>query len=133
MPKYTQKAWTETVVSHYRVFTYINKLGWEGGGFSFPSDKNGKVDLMELAPIGRENYLRCIMGITKVRDDGVAKHVITNRHRACIECIDCGRNIGLYNNTNTCECGADYNMSGQRLAPREQWGWETGEHWTECY
>jgi hypothetical protein len=25
------------------------------------------------------------------------------------------------------ECGADYNMSGQMLAPREQWGEETGE------
>lgn len=29
--------------------------------------------------------------------------------------------------TNTCECGADYNMSGQMLAPRHQWGEETGE------
>ena len=29
--------------------------------------------------------------------------------------------------TNTCLCGADYNMSGQRLAPRSQWGEETGE------
>ena len=30
--------------------------------------------------------------------------------------------------TNTCErCHADYNGSGQLLAPREQWGEETGE------
>ena len=30
--------------------------------------------------------------------------------------------------TNTCEvCEADYNGFGQRLAPREQWGWDTGE------
>jgi len=29
--------------------------------------------------------------------------------------------------TNTCRCGADYNMSGQQLAPRSQWGEETGE------
>jgi len=39
----------------------------------------------------------------------------------------CGEWLLLARNTNTCECGADYNMSGQRLAPREQWGEETGE------
>lgn len=28
-----------------------------------------------------------------------------------------------------CEkCGREYNSSGQLLAPREQWGEETGEH-----
>ena len=49
------------------------------------------------------------------------------------EC-ECGEEIYLTRFTNTCyECGADYNMSGQRLAPREQWGEETGEHWTDCY
>ena len=30
--------------------------------------------------------------------------------------------------TTTCpHCGADYNWNAQRLAPREQWGEETGE------
>jgi hypothetical protein len=29
--------------------------------------------------------------------------------------------------TNTCECGRDYNWGGQLLAPRSQWGEETGE------
>lgn len=42
---------------------------------------------------------------------------------------DCGEEILCAYFTNTChECGADYNMSGQRLAGREQWGEETGEH-----
>ena len=41
---------------------------------------------------------------------------------------DCGHEIELAAFTNTCEvCGADYNISGQHLAPREQWGWDTGE------
>jgi len=31
------------------------------------------------------------------------------------------RSVGL------CECGRDYNMSGQLLAPRAQWGEDTGE------
>lgn len=36
--------------------------------------------------------------------------------------------------TNTCDhCGADYNFAGQLLAPRSQWGEETGESWMDCY
>ena len=46
---------------------------------------------------------------------------------------DCGCKVQLPNFTNTCpKCGTDYNSSGQRLGPREQFGEETGEHWTEC-
>ena len=45
---------------------------------------------------------------------------------------DCGRTLELPDFTNTCECGRDYNQGGQLLAPREQWGEETGEHWSEC-
>ena len=39
----------------------------------------------------------------------------------------CGRSVECDGFTNTCECGADYNWSGMRLAPRECWGEETGE------
>lgn len=40
----------------------------------------------------------------------------------------CGKDLECDSFTNTCgQCGADYNMSGQRLAAREQWGEETGE------
>lgn len=44
---------------------------------------------------------------------------------------DCGEEIMCHGFTSTCECGADYNMSGQRLAPREQWGEETGETYAD--
>jgi len=41
---------------------------------------------------------------------------------------DCGEELHLDGFTNTCDgCEADYNGSGQRLAPRSQWGEETGE------
>lgn len=40
----------------------------------------------------------------------------------------CGKAVGLDGFTNECECGRDYNSSGQLLAPRSQWGEETGEH-----
>ena len=32
-----------------------------------------------------------------------------------------------------CTCGRDYSFDGSELAPRSQWGWETGENWTDCY
>jgi hypothetical protein len=46
---------------------------------------------------------------------------------------DCGRKVECHHFTNTCECGADYNWNGELLAPRSQWGAETGEDWYECY
>lgn len=40
----------------------------------------------------------------------------------------CGNNIHCVAFTNHCsKCGRDYNFSGQLLAPRSQWGEETGE------
>lgn len=45
----------------------------------------------------------------------------------------CGEEVHCVSFTNTCSCGADYNFAGQELAPREQWGEETGETWSECY
>ncbi len=49
----------------------------------------------------------------------------------CVErtgTCDCGSEVEFSRFTNTChDCGADYNMSGERLASRDQWGEETGE------
>lgn len=48
--------------------------------------------------------------------------------RAKVEVKCCGEWLDCDRFTNTCElCGTDYNGSGQQLAPREQWGEETGE------
>lgn len=41
---------------------------------------------------------------------------------------DCGQEVECLHFTNTCSCGADYNFNGERLAPRHQWGEETGEN-----
>lgn len=51
--------------------------------------------------------------------------------RPVIKCT-CGREVLCAEFTNTCECGIDYNMSGQMLAPRSQWGEETGERPEDC-
>ena len=40
---------------------------------------------------------------------------------------DCGREVELGHFTCPCDCGRDYNWAGQLLAPRSQWGYETGE------
>lgn len=39
----------------------------------------------------------------------------------------CGRKVYCDGFTNTCDCGRDYNWNGTLLAPRSQWGEETGE------
>jgi len=49
------------------------------------------------------------------------------REPKVIEC-GCGRKVECYGFTTTCDCGRDYNWNGDLLAPREQWGEETGEH-----
>lgn len=41
---------------------------------------------------------------------------------------DCGEEVHCNDAwANSCECGQEFNGSGQRLAPRSQWGEETGE------
>ena len=55
-------------------------------------------------------------------------------HRVPAELKCCGEWLSLGSFTNTCpHCGADYNGSGSLLASRNQWGEETGEHWSDCY
>jgi hypothetical protein len=40
----------------------------------------------------------------------------------------CKREVELYSAwSNECDCGTEYNGFGQKLAPRSQWGEETGE------
>ena len=53
----------------------------------------------------------------------------TRRVRKC----ECGMEVVLDKFTCPCECGRDYSLTGQLLAPREQWGEETGESWRDCF
>ena len=49
------------------------------------------------------------------------------RRFVTIQC-DCGAHLTLHDSwSNECNCGTEYNGSGQQLAPRSQWGEETGE------
>jgi len=125
--RYIQRSRTEDGISYSREFKWNDSHG----GFSFDCDSMGNVEVEHKE--GQENYARCIDGSFDVTDLGVLETKWTRRHRAIIECPYCEEHVVLRNSTNACNCGADYNMSGQRLAPRSEWGEETGEHWTECY
>src|ERR1019366_4380092 len=96
-----------------------------GAGFSFPCDHEGTVDAARLPAAARDNYRACLAGLALVRSVVESVHDFTEP--AVGECGGCSREVVLGGFTNTCDCGADYNGSGQLLAPREQWGEETGE------
>lgn len=141
------------VPSFLLVFTYGN----QGGCFAFDCDKVGKVDETKLSPCALKNYTACMSGhvvasprrqqrtfvrdgetmyedapgcdqeITYTVDSDVRDYGKYQHNPGVGECDRCKRHVTLHGFTNTCECGADYNMSGQLLASRSQWGEETGE------
>lgn len=121
-----------TSVTYDRVFSYDPDCFT--AGFGFPCDVSGEV-LEPSNNCAKDNYRKCLTGEVdghRVYDLGVKRYEHTYLEPAIGLC-ECGEEVELRNFTNTCECGADYNTSGQRLAPREYWGEETGEHWTDCY
>jgi hypothetical protein len=110
-------------VEHRLVF---ERVGAGGAGFSFACDHEGTVDAARLPAAARDNFHRaCVAGLAFVRT--VLESVHDYTEPAVGECEQCGSDVVLGGFTNTCECGADYNGSGQLLAPRGQWGEETGE------
>jgi len=62
----------------------------------------------------------------------IIKEVIYDKNNRIVSrpvlLCDCGREVDLVGFTNSCSCGADYDSAGNLLAPREQWGEETGEY-----
>jgi hypothetical protein len=55
------------------------------------------------------------------------RHVRYGTRLVGIYRCECGLEIHCAGFTNTCACGRDYNWNGSRLAPRDQWGEDTGE------
>jgi len=123
------KAWTEESTTYALVFE--RKGDRYGGGWAFDCDAEG-VPFPPKAEAGAENLRACLSGEHDVHEPYVQAYHHRYRHPRVGRCA-CGAEVVLSHFTNTCECGADYNMSGDRLAPRECWGEETGEHWSECY
>lgn len=97
------------------------------GGWSFPCDEKGNL-FPPKTDAAAANMLDCLMGVHETEAPYIHEWRHSYTQPAVAECDDCGSEVELCGFTNTCDsCGADYNMSGQRLAPRWQWGEETGE------
>lgn len=122
-----RQAFTSVGMEFFLNFPFNGK---EESGYSFPCDSDGVVT-SSLNPTARENLRKCLDGTYDVAKPTLEKREWRNRHPRIGRC-ECGAGVALQNFTNPCECGRDYNMGGQLLAPRECWGEETGEHWTEC-
>lgn len=107
-----------------------------GCAYSFECNSNGVLDPIKHEA-GRLNYEKCLKGFDPISGEKIKPGVLVERDSSYFQCAigkcDCGCKVALWNFTNTCDCGIDYNSSGQKLAPRSQWGQETGEHWSECY
>jgi hypothetical protein len=102
-------------------------------GFGFPGLASGEIDMVELQkkPAALANYNKCISGEYAVTGPEF-KSWIHHYSEPAIGRCSCGCEVELYGFTNTCDkCGRDYNMSGQALAPRSQWGEETGESYCD--
>lgn len=101
------------------------------GGYGFECDPSGNVDVSKLQPPARDAWEQLTktgsVDGRKYIDLGVDRRECPYYFAAVGACNACNRPVTLSGFTNTCECGLDYNMSGQQLAPREQWGEETGE------
>lgn len=96
-------------------------------GFGFPCGADGQVIQAEMLPPARANLAHCLDGTFDVSFEGVRNESYSFMVAAVGECVGCHQEVELGGFTNTCQCGLDYNGSGQLLAPREQWGEETGE------
>ena len=117
-----------TVIEAVTYHIYFDYVDQTNTGFGFTCDKYGRV--LALDQIQRATYEACMTGEVndlKVKKSGRVARRSRRVMPAIGECF-CGTRVELSGFTNTCvKCGADYNSAGQRLAPREQWGEETGE------
>ena len=102
-------------------------------GFCFPCDKYGNIKTDEMAEAGLENLRMCRANegnkfYGPFRERRVSRHF----EPAEGQCT-CGATVYLsLSLVNSCDkCKQEYNASGQLLAPRSQWGEDTGESISE--
>jgi hypothetical protein len=115
-----------TEVTYEAVF---DSLEMNGCAYSFPCTWDGQIYPLknELAEANLQKLLTDGMGGTYTSKPEVRTWKHSYTIAAQWRC-DCGAIVYIAGRDETCErCGADYNASGQRLAPRSQWGEETGE------
>jgi hypothetical protein len=152
MPRVVRESYWETWTDECLEFKRIQKDGMPDGGWFGFDLKDGELKDWPLHAATLENLLKCVVpdAVVSARDwDDESKSFeqswIASKGRIkeykgqyrwpkIIQCHCDNGQVELQNFTNTCRsCGADYNSSGQLLAPRHLWGEETGEHWSEIY
>ena len=131
MAEIIEKGGVVEVEAFSLLFTYTDD---PSAGFSFDCDRHGNVDTSEMSELGIENLNACLAGTNSTVADGIVDRSYSYRAPTVIRC-QCRRGeVALDGFTNTCDrCGRDYNMSGQVLAPRSQWGEETGESLSDIF
>jgi hypothetical protein len=118
-----------------KVVKFDHSFAWDlddpHSGFGFPCNEDGTPIEDEYVSSWGPNYEACLTGVVDDRpifDVGIQRYEHSYWEPGELRCV-CGAVVVIdMLMTNTCRnCGRDYNSSGQLLAPREQWGWDTGE------
>ena len=100
-----------------------------GAGYSFPCSEDGTVDEQLLRPAAQESLVRVRGYEAPFYLAPRVERVVTRWDEPRVGLCACGCEVELDRFTNTCaRCERDYNSAGQELAPRDQWGEETGEY-----
>ncbi len=98
-----------------------------GMGFRFDCDASGNVNESALYPAGLANLKALRAGTISATRLTVERRAYVEHVPAVCRC-ECGKAVTLHDGwSNACDCGLEFNGSGQLLAPRAQWGEETGE------
>ena len=115
-----QKAYFRNDVSYNLLITL------EGGQqLMYDCDEHGTVDTSRTSDMSKQSLANAKAACSQ---EQILKFEHTGKVPAIGKC-DCGTVVHLGGFTNTCRgCEADYNWNGSRLASREFWGEETGEH-----
>lgn len=107
---------------------FFERRDCPGAGYSFPCSEDGVVDESKLQPAGRANLARARGEEARMLHEPRIDRVVSRWVEPRVGLCACGAEVELERFTNTCHrCERDYNSAGQKLAPREQWGEETGE------
>jgi hypothetical protein len=116
------------IVTSVRYTLCFDRHAPDTGGFAFECSADGLVDESSLNPAAAANLARCRANPECFRPAYVNRYEWTYKEPGVVRCV-CGAEVELASTwANSCEvCDREYNGSGQLLAPRSQWGEETGE------
>lgn len=125
----------EVILEHEYELFFQSKTGNRGAGYGFPCGPTGMIYASGyhgvISQEAKDNYKKAMSGVDAYPPR--VNHFVWERVVPRIGLCDvCGEEVILDDFTCPCPgCSADYNSQGQRLAPREQWGQDTGEDWRD--